>query len=274
MQLGIFSKTFPGSDPARVLGAVRAAGYTCTQFNMACAGLPPLPDTIGDTTVAAIRAASAGAGVAVVALSGTYNMIHPDPAVRSTGLRRLGVMLQAAQALGVGLVTLCTGTRDPDDQWRYHPDNARPEAWSDLYQEMTRALEMAEAAGVDLGIEPEQANVVTSAEDARRLIEAMGSARLRVIFDPANLFEVAGRAQARAIVADALDTASDRIAMVHAKDRLPDGRFATAGTGVVDFPDLIARLHRIGFAGPLVTHGLQADEAAGVAKFLAGLISP
>ena len=33
MQLGIFAKTFPGSDPAAVLRAVRGAGYRCAQFN-------------------------------------------------------------------------------------------------------------------------------------------------------------------------------------------------------------------------------------------------
>jgi len=249
MQLGIFAKTFPGNDAATVLKAVRDAGYSCTQFNMACVGLPSMPDDIADAVIAAIAAAAGDSRVTLSALSATYNMIHPDRAVRDAGMHRLRVVAQAARALKIPLVTLCTGTRDPDDQW------------------------IAEAEGVDLGIEPEQANVVTSARDARRLIDEMGSRRVKIILDPANLFEQATPDEARRIVAEAVDAADGAIAMAHAKDRRPDGRFATVGEGVVDFPDFLARLQAAGFDGPVVTHGLTAAEAPKVAAYLAGLVA-
>lgn len=274
MQLGIFAKTFSGNVPLTVLAAVKAAGYDVTQFNMVCAGLPAMPDEVPADTLAAIRAAVAETGVAITALSGTYNMIHPDKAVREAGLRRLGVMLEAARALDVPLVTLCTGTRDPLDQWAHHPDNARPEAWVDLLAEMEKAVALADKAGVDLGIEPEQANVVTSAEDGERLVAAIGSERIRFVLDPANLFEIADRDTARRVVAEAVERLAGRIAMAHAKDRNADGSFATAGTGVVDFPDFFGRLRQAGFNGPVVTHGLSAEEAPGVARYLAGLLAP
>jgi sugar phosphate isomerase/epimerase len=273
MRVGIFAKTFPGTDADTVLNAVRAAGYACTQFNMACVGLPSMPDEIPASVVAAIAAAARQAGVALSALSGTYNMIHPDKSVRDAGLRRLRVIALAAQALQIPLVTLCTGTRDATDQWRHHPDNALPDAWSDLYREMQHALTIAEAVGVDLGIEPEQANVITSVWDARRLMDDMGSRRLRIVLDPANLFERATPEAARRIVAEAVDTAGDTIAMAHAKDRAPDGHFATAGEGVVDFPDFLARLKSAGFDGPVVTHGLSAEQAPAVAAYLTGIIA-
>jgi sugar phosphate isomerase/epimerase len=271
MQVGIFAKTFPGTEPLPVLKAVRAAGYDCAQFNMACCGLPAMPDAIGSQTIAAVDAAVSTAGVQLVALSGTYNMIHPDKAVRSAGLRRLQVLLEAARALQIPLVTLCTGTRDAEDQWRHHPDNAKADAWSDLIREMERAVGMAELLGVDLGIEPEQANVVTSAKDAKTLIDAIGSKRIRIVLDPANLFEVADRPQAQRMVAEAIDLLGPSIAMAHAKDRYADGNFATAGTGVVDFADFVARLNAVRFEGAMVTHGLSADEAPDVAAYLHGL---
>jgi len=250
---------------------VRAAGYGCTQFNMACVGLPPMPDDIPDTVVAAIGEAAQTSGVSLAALSATYNMIHPDRAVRDTGMRRLAVIARAARALHIPLVTLCTGTRDAEDQWRHHPDNARPEAWDDLTYEMARALAIADAAGVDLGIEPEQANVVTSVRDARRLIDHFGSPRLRIVLDPANLFERATPDEARTIVADAVGLAAGAIGMAHAKDRDAAGNFVAAGAGVVDFPDFVARLKSVGFDGPLVTHGLTAAQAPGVAALLTEL---
>ncbi len=268
MRLGIFAKTFDGTDPALVLSAVRRAGFAAAQFNMACCGLPALPDEVTPETIARIREAAEASGVELSALSATYNMLHPDPAVRADGLRRLAVLIDAACALGIPLVTLCTGTRDAGDQWRHHPDNARPEAWADLAREMESALALAEAAGVDLGIEPEQANVVTSAAEARRLIGEMGSRRLKIVLDPANLFERASVEEARRIVASAVDVAGDAIAMAHAKDRAADGSFVPAGQGVVDFPAFVARLRGVGFGGAIVTHGLTPEEAPGVAAFL------
>ncbi|MBZ9888357.1 sugar phosphate isomerase/epimerase [Mesorhizobium sp. BR1-1-3] len=272
MRLGIFAKTFAGTEPAAVLTAVKQAGYETTQFNLACAGLPSMPDVVPAEAVTSTRAAAQSTGVALAALSGTYNMAHPDKAVRDGGLRRLAAIINAAAALDIPLVTLCTGSRNAADQWAYHPDNSTPAAWSDMAAEMEKALALAEDAGVDLGIEPEQANIVTSARDATRLIAEMGSKHLKIVLDPANLFEHATPHEARAIVAAAIDEAAGHIAMAHAKDRSGDGRFATAGQGIVDFPHFVSRLKAAGFDGSLVTHGLSADEAPGVAAFLRGLL--
>ena len=272
MRIGVFAKTFPGSEAAGVLTAVRDAGFAVTQFNLACAGLPSMPDVVPDNAIKAVATAAKSSNVDLVALSGTYNMAHPDKAVRDDGLRRLAVIIEAAAALAIPLVTLCTGTRNADDQWAHHPDNADPSAWADMAAEMAKALELAERHGVDLGIEPEQANIVTSADDAMRLIAEMGSKRLRIVLDPANLFEQASTEQARVIVAEAVERTAGHVAMAHAKDRFVDGRFATAGLGVVDFADFVSRLKASGFDGPLVTHGLSAAEAPGVARFLKGLI--
>ncbi|UVC08589.1 sugar phosphate isomerase/epimerase [Rhizobium sp. TH2] len=273
MQLGIFAKTFPGTDPHEVLAAVRDSGFATAQFNLACVGLPSMPDAVPPETIAAIRKASIATGVSLCALSGTYNMAHPDKIVRDTGLRQLRTVIETAAALNIPLVTLCTGSRNAKDQWAHHPDNNDPSAWADMSAGIARALDMAEQHGVDLGIEPEQANIVMSAADATRLISEMGSKRLRIVLDPANLFERADRQQAAAIVAKAIEAAAGHIAMAHAKDRHADGRFATSGEGVVDFPAFILRLRATGFDGPLVTHGLSASEAPGVATFLAGLMT-
>jgi sugar phosphate isomerase/epimerase len=271
VRLGIFAKTFAGRDPLTVLRAAKDAGFAAVQYNMACSGLPAMPDAVTDAQTAEVAAASTATGVAIAALSGTYNMIHPDPAIRATGLRRLKVLIDHAAAMGTGMITLCTGTRDPDDQWRHHPDNALPGAWRDLLEEMAKACALAEPKGVRLGIEPELANVIDGAARARVLIDTLQSPALAIVLDPANLFEVAPIGTQRDILSRSVDLLGNRIAMAHAKDRHPDGSFATAGKGVVDFPHFIGCLRGAGFDGDLVTHGLTADEAPGVAAFLARL---
>jgi len=273
MQLGIFSKTFDGTEPNVVLGAVRAAGYGAAQYNMACSGLAAMPDAISAEAAAAVANAARAQGVEITAVSGTYNMIHPDLAVRSAGHARLEVLAAACAAMGTKVITLCTGTRDPQDQWRAHADNGSADAWRDLLASMTVAIGIAERHDVMLGIEPELANVVSSAARARALIYQLGSPRLRIVLDPANLFEVASLDEQRNTVAAAIDLLADRIVMGHAKDRHADGRFATAGTGVLDYPHYIACLKRAGFDGPLITHGLTAAEAPGVAAYLTRVLA-
>lgn len=273
MRLGIFAKTFAGSDPATVLAASKAAGFSAVQYNMACSGLAAMPDQLNAADVAAVASASKATGVAIAAVSGTYNMIHPDPAVRAKGLARLQVLLRHAAAMGTGMVTLCTGTRDAQDQWRHHPDNGSAQAWTDLLAEMGKACALAEPLGIKLGIEPELANVVDTAARARLLLDTLQSPALAIVLDPANLFEVAAMADQRDVLSRSVDVLADRIAMAHAKDRDPAGGFATAGRGVVDFPHFLGALKAAGFDGDLVTHGLAPTEAAGVARYLSGVLA-
>ncbi|MBY3231707.1 sugar phosphate isomerase/epimerase family protein [Rhizobium laguerreae] len=268
MKLGIFAKTFEGTDPALVLKAVANAGFSCTQYNMACSGLAPMPDEISEEQARSVADAAVAAGVEVVAVSGTYNMIHPDLAVRHAGHRRLAVLAQRCAAMSTGLITLCTGTRDPVDQWKEHRDNNTPEAWRDLLEAMGTAIEIADRYDVDLGIEPELANVINSASKARQLIDELKSPRLKIVLDPANLFEVETQEEQQTIVSAAIDLLADRIVMAHAKDRSSDGCFSTAGKGVLDYNHYLRRLSAVGFEGSLVTHGLSAAEAEGVAAFL------
>ncbi|MDU0359262.1 sugar phosphate isomerase/epimerase family protein [Rhizobium sp. 25PS6] len=268
MKLGIFAKTFEGTDPLTVLNSVAGAGFTCAQYNMACSGLPPMPEIITEAQARAVGEAARESGVEIVAVSGTFNMIHPDPAVREVGLRRLATLAERCADMSTSLITLCTGTRDPVDQWKAHADNDTPEAWQDLLGAMGAAIEIAERYDVDLGIEPELANVVNSAEKAYRLIAALKSPRIKIVLDPANLFEVATLDEQRSIVSSAIDLLADWIVMAHAKDRNPDGSFATAGKGVLDCAHYLGRLKAIGFKGSLITHGLSASEAAGAATFL------
>lgn len=273
MELGIFAKTFSDLGARPSLNAVRSAGFSTAQFNLACLGLPSMPEAIGADVTMQIAEASRSSGVGIAAISGTYNMAHPDPGVRRKGMARLTVMIESAHAMGTRLVTLCTGSRDPDDQWRYHPENSSSEAWSDFLHEMELAIAVAERQDVDLGVEPELANIVASAGDALHLIDLLKSSRIKIVLDPANLYECGPASERRNMIERAVDALADRIVMAHAKDRTDGGAFTAAGSGVIDFPHFVASLRRNGFDGPLVTHGLAATEAASVATFLRGVLT-
>ncbi len=273
MQLGIFAKTFAGPTPADVLTAAREAGYDCVQYNWACSGLDSMPDVVPQSVLQSTQAAVKGSGLQAVALSGTFNMIHPDKEIRRRGIARLETIITSAAALDIPMVTLCTGTRDPDDQWAAHPDNDTALAWDDLMDIMAEALRIAEYHDVCLGVEPELANTINSISKACRLMQSFDSPHLRIVLDPANLFERASDAERRETIERAIDELAPYISLCHAKDRLADGQFCVAGDGVIDYPHYLSCLKRIGYAGPMITHGLEADDAPRVARFLTASIA-
>jgi sugar phosphate isomerase/epimerase len=270
MQLGIFAKTFPRPSVEGVFDAVAAVGLRCVQFNFACAGLPSLPQSVEPAVLERIRKAAAARDVFIAAVSGTFNMIHPDANQRREGLRRLAVVADAAHALGAPLVTLCTGTRDPLDMWRQHAANTTPEAWRDLRASMAEALEIAERHRVVFGVEPETANVVNSARAARRLLDEMKSPRLKIVMDAANLFHPADLPRMREVLDEAFDLLGQDIALAHAKELRQDGQAGDLplGAGVLDWDRYLTRLSGAGFVGPLIIHGIAEAKVGPSVEFL------
>ena len=171
MQLGIFSRTYPLAGIDDVFARIAQDGFAATQFNFSTAGLSSLPRDWPEAIISQVVASASQHGVSICALSGTYNMAHPDLARRASDRIGFANVVRAAEAMHVPIVTLCTGTRDATNMWLAHPDNRSAEAWSALRGELDFALELAERHGVSLGIEPEHGNVVADAPDARRLLD-------------------------------------------------------------------------------------------------------
>jgi sugar phosphate isomerase/epimerase len=272
--LGIFAKTFLRPTLEENLDAVRHHQLGVVQYNLACAGLPSLPERIEPRLARQVGAAAASRGITIAAVSGTFNMIDPVRERRDAGMRRLGQLAGACALLGTTIITLCTGTRDPDDMWRGHPANGRPDAWADLLAAMERALVIAEEHDLWLAVEPETANVVDSPAKARRLLDELRSPRLKVIIDPANLFHVEDLPHQRAVLTAAFDLLGPDIVLAHAKDvRVVAGtvRHVAAGTGLLDYPYYLALLRHVPV--PLIMHGLAEAEVGRALAFLRGALA-
>jgi sugar phosphate isomerase/epimerase len=273
MNLGIFAKTFRRETVSEIFAAVRGCDYSCTQFNMSCVGLPSLPTDVGDETVDHILSAAANEKVELSALSGTFNMAHPDSRIRAGGLVSLEALAAVCARLHIPVLTLCTGTRDPLDMWRRHPENASKEARGDFLDSLERAILIAEVNSLLLAIEPEPGNVIDSASAAWQLIKEIKSSRLKIILDPANLIKAGSASEDRAIIEEACQLLGDQVVLAHAKDRDGNGKVCPAGGGVVDFSHFLRCLQEVGFRGPLIVHGIDESEAAPTAHYLRGIIS-
>lgn len=208
--------------------------------------------------------------IEIVALSGTYNMIDPDIQKRSTGLHKLRHVASQCETLGTSLITLCTGSRDPQSMWRAHPDNNSESAWNDLIDSMKMALEVAEEYNVILAFEPEVSNVIDSAQKSRRLLDEMKSPYLKVVMDGANIFHKGELPNMRKILNEAFELLGEDIVLAHAKDLDRDGEAGhlAAGTGLLDYDQYIGLLNEVGYEGAVVLHGLSEEQVPLCVNFL------
>ena len=274
MQLGIFANTFPRSSLEANLDAIKSNGFECVQYNMTCAGLTSMPDTIDTELCDRIRAAMVEREVNMSAISGTFNIIDPDLDERERGFRRLRVIAESCERLGTNVITLCTGTRDPTSMWKRHPDNDTAEAWSDMVAAVRSAAEIAAQCDVLVGFETEVNNVVDSAIKGRRLLDEIGSPHLKVVMDGANLFHAGQLPRMREVLDEAIELLGRDITIAHAKDLNQDGDAGhdAAGTGVLDYDYYLSRLRESGFDGALIAHGLDESQSPDVATFLRGVL--
>jgi sugar phosphate isomerase/epimerase len=273
MHLGIFAKTFPRPSLEETLDAVGNHRLTHVQFNMSCAGLPTLPERIGEDLCGRIADAVRARGLTIAAVSGTYNMLRPVelPAGRGSVAdvdreppppvdyeQRLEVLASACRWLGTRLITLCTGTLDEANMWRWHPRNVSREAWDRLVKAMRRVVKIADRHEVMLGVEPEVSNVINTACKARRLLDEVGSPWLKIVIDPANLFRSGELPRMNEILEEAFELLGPDIVLAHAKDLNRDGEAGDVppGRGVLDYDLYLRLLSAHGYTGPLIIHGL------------------
>ena len=273
MQLGIFAKTFPG-DIETNMAAVAAAGLAAVQYNLSIAGTDTVPEHVPADTVIRIARAASRHGVTLAAISGTFNAAHPDVSVRRLGIERFPVLAATAAELGIPVITLSSGSRHREDMWAFHPDNATEQAWADSRATLEQLAAIAEAHDVTLAVEPEHTNVVATAELARTMLSEVGSDRLKIVFDAANLTDTADlRPETTAAVIDAaLDLLGADVALAHAKELVVDRAQVAPGEGVLPWSHLIDKLADVGYRGAVITHGLPASGVSTAIATLAPLI--
>jgi sugar phosphate isomerase/epimerase len=266
MKIGIFAKTFSRPTVEELFQAIAGYRINSVQFNLSCAGLDPLPENMPPEVTQRIADSAEQATVELSAISGTFNMAHPDPVDRSANLTKFEVLCDVAATLHIPVITLCTGTRDPANMWKWHSENDSKEAWDDMVQTIDSALIAAERNNLILAFEPESENVVNSATRARKLLNELRNPRLRTVIDPANL--ISPGCNQKEVIDEAFALLGDSIVIAHAKDRDSNFQACAAGKGILDFEYYLRCAKQSGFAGPLIMHGLDEKDVADAREFL------
>lgn len=254
--LGVFDTVFTRPTYGETLATIRDAGFSWIQLHFRPLGLREMPLEIPDNVIETVRQEAGDHNVRLAAISGTWNIIHPDSAQQDAGMAGLREIARVSKRLGTDVIAVSTGTRDPENMWRHHPDNDTPGAWAEMTSQLSLALEIADEFEVILAFEPEPANIAKNARCARQLLDEMAHPRLKICFDAANIVASDLTRKPADVIDEAIGLLGEKIVVAHGKDITADGAFCPAGTGIVPWPHCVSRLHGAGYSGPIVLHSL------------------
>lgn len=271
MELGIFSKTYEG-DLETVFRRIQADGLTATQFNLTTAGLETMPLVYNKDDLDEVKRISKKYNIKLAALSGTFNMIDPDSKARNDGIKRFRVLCEIANYLNIPVISLCTGSKNPNDKWAWDDRNLKDSSWNDLLKTTKQIINYAKEYNVVLGVEPEVNNIINTPKRARKYLDIFKSKHLKIIMDGANLFIPTKVEAMQETLKEAFDYLGNDICLAHAKDLCLTSKitFVAAGEGAIDFKTYIKLLNKYNYKGPLIIHGLSETQVLDSVEFLKG----
>ena len=264
MKLGICTSDYPVQSLDSLCDSIEQVGFSQVQFSFETIGEEELPAIIKLDQIKQINRAFEARDLEMTAINGTFNAIDPDLNRREEGIKRFAVMAEACDSLNCKILTICTGTRNPQGMWQDHPDNASEQAWRDMIKTVYALAEIAEKHQIFLGVETEASNVVSTPKLARRLLDEINSPRLKIIMDCANLFHK-GKAvpdNVRPTISSAFDYLGHDIILAHGKDIYASEGidFATPGKGILDYPYFLKLLEQYNYQGGMILHGCETPE--------------
>ena len=277
MKLGVVSRSFSKMTSNEAADFMARNGFACTELCLAHtdadfwvyngrSDLSSLTDARSRAIVEAFRSR----GIEVSALGVFTNLIDPDASARAANLAYFERLMQIAAFNGIPCVaTECgfvPGRRGINTE-TYVRD------FGQLCESLRWLAEKAEHYGLDIALEPCVIDLVPSAKRAADLLAQLGSERLRILLDPANLI-------ANSTEEEMFHHLAPKLAYLHGKDRKVNDLWGRAlGDGDIDWPRFLALYHRhaegrpfiLEYVGPdnvleIRDRVLQADAAAGGKK--------
>ena len=205
MHIGVRAHDF-GRLPAGELAArIAAKGLSCVQLALskAIAGLDLRPGDLNPGLAFHIGQAFHRHGLQIAVLGCYVNPIHPDAETRRALLDFFKEHLRFARDFGCGLVALETGSINAD--YSFHPDNPGETAFQLFLAGIASLVEEAEKSGVIVGIEGVTTHVVSTPARMAKVLGAIGSNHLQVVFDPVNLLSADNYRDQDAVIKEAFD---------------------------------------------------------------------
>ncbi len=179
-----------------------------------------------------------------VAVLGCYlNLCNPNPEQHKKIVEKYMATIRFASVLGCAVVGTETGA--VNEEYKYEPANHSEEALNSFIENLKPIVKYAEQFGVIFAIEPVWKHIVYNIERARKVLDAINSPNLQIIFDPVNVLYPGNIDKQDEIIEQAFDLLRDDIAVVHCKDFVVEGdtiKSIAAGTGGLNYPLLLKKI--------------------------------
>lgn len=190
-------------------------------------------------------------GVEVPVLGVFTNLIEPDDEERALNLAYFERMMQIAAVNDIPtVVTECGFVRGA----RGVNSDIYEEVFERLLASYRWLLERAETYDLDIALEPCVIDIVPSAKRTADFIAQLGSSRVKVLLDPANLL-------ANSSEEDMFRYLAPHIAYFHGKDRKVNDRVGrVVGDGDVDWPLFLKLYHEQTEGLPFILEYVNIDN--------------
>jgi sugar phosphate isomerase/epimerase len=262
MQVGILTAPFQGESLDTVLQFARENGFDALEINATPGSSHLDPSTATAGQLAEIKSQAADSGVVISSLAAYMNTTAADPNERASVTTHLKKTIDAAQALGLGVVCCMAGMPVPGKSRMKTIEEDCAEVFPPL-------LDHAKSAGIKLAMENWTATNIMHLGHWERIFQVLPQENFGLNYDPSHLYWQGIDYMA------AVDRFKDRIFHTHAKDTEVDEhrlrwygnqeggwwRYVIPGFGKIEWGEYIARLRRSGYNGVLsIEH---EDDAVG-----------
>ncbi len=158
-----------------------------------------------------------------VAVLGCYlNLANPDQAQLAQIQKNYEAHIRFASLLGCGMVGTETGAVNVE--YRYEAANHTEEALNIFIKNLKPIVSYAEKMGVIMAIEPVYKHIMCDIKRTRKVLDAIASPNLRVIFDATNVMSVDNYTRQNEIIEEAFDLLGEEIDVLHIKDFIVSGK--------------------------------------------------
>lgn len=247
MQIGVRAHDVQGDTLDEVFGNIQEQGFTCTHLAMtkSVKSFKVTPETETPGLARYVRRLADKHDIDIAVLGNYNNLCNPDPQQLKSIQYTYTAALRFASEVGCPVVGTETGA--VNTEYVYEPANRSEEALNTFITNLKPVVETAEKFGVIIAIEPVVRHVVCSVERARRVLDAIQSPNLQVIYDPVNLLAAEDVPNQDEHICKAFDILGPEIVVIHCKDFVvKNGELVTVPTGLggLDYPLLCREIKK------------------------------
>ena len=264
MHVGIVTRSFPEMTNEQAAAFMARTGFTVTELCLSQTdskywtynGMSDLSD-LSEARVSEIADIYRRHGITVHALGVFTNLIEEDEARRQDILAYFERHMQYARAAGIPIVSTECGF-DPASR------GVRADVYEARFNRLLDSLRWlcgkAEQYDLTVALEPCVIDIVPSAKRMLDTISQVGSPRLKVLLDPANLI-------ANSSERDMFAYLGPHVAYFHGKDRkVNDAKGRNIGEGEIDWPLFFSLLHKTHEDVPFIIEYPRAGACAEILR--------